>query len=351
MNDRTQPRDGFSRPRVIHEDLARDAGRTVATAPVPTVFATEEVERVVPRERSPVTLPPRAILATPRRLDRWVRLGLYGVGVAFAGWLGIDAYLWIANAFASSAALGTVATAVVAAGLAGAGLVIGRELKSFFAFKSVEANQRLLAGDVEPRAADMVEAIREVLAVLPKDRESEAAIAAYQRQAQPHHTPAQQLELLSQTVMAPLDRRAETIVRRAAVRAFGITAVSPTAITDAVFFIAMSVRMVRGIAACYGHRPTAAATTHLLRRLVVEAGRLGAVDLAGMTLTQHLGGAVAERLAATTAESMYAGQRMARIGLITMGMCRPVPFQPHEVPGMFSSLIENLFGRKPANEQ
>jgi putative membrane protein len=146
--------------------------------------------------------------------------------------------------------------------------------------------------------------------------------------------------------MAPLDRRAEAIVRRATARAFGITAVSPTAMTDALFFIAMSVRMVRGIAASYGHRPTAAATAHLLRRLVVEAGRLGAVDLAGMTLTQHIGGAVAERLAANTAESMYAGQRMARIGLITMGMCRPVPFQPHEVPGMFSSLIAGLFGRK-----
>jgi putative membrane protein len=291
------------------------------------------------------------MLATPRRLDRWVRLGLYGVGVAFAGWLGVDAYLWISNAFASSATLGTLATAAVAAGVVGAGLVIGRELKSFFALKSVEANQRLLAGDVGLRSTDMVEAIREVLAVIPRDRESEAAIEAYQRQAQPHHTPAQQLELLSRTVMTPLDRRAEAVVRRATARAFGITAVSPTPITDAIFFIAMSVRMVRGIAACYGHRPTAAATTHLLRRLVVDAGRLGAVDLAGMTITQHIGGALAERLAANTAEAMYAGQRMARIGLITMGMCRPVPFQPHEVPGMFSSLIASLFGSKPGHEQ
>lgn len=351
MNDPANPRAGFSGPRVIHEEAARDDGRPFATAPAPTVFATQETERIVPRERSPVRLPPRAMLATPRRRDLWVRLGLYGLGVAFASWLGVDAYLWISNAFASSAALGMVATAAAVAGVVGAGLVIGRELKSFFALKSVEANQRLLADDVERRSTDMVEAIREVLAVVPKDRESEAAIEAYQRQAQPHHTPAQQLELLSRTVMTPMDRRAEAVVRRASARAFGITAVSPTAITDAVFFIAMSVRMVRGIAACYGHRPTAAATAHLLRRLVVEAGRLGAVDLAGMTLTQHIGGAVAERVAANTAESMYAGQRMARIGLITMGMCRPVPFQPHEVPGMFSSLIGNLFGRQSGNEQ
>ena len=227
-------------------------------------------------------------------------------------------------------------------------MIIGRELKSFFALKSVEAHQRRFA-DETLRPADMREAIREVLAVVPKDRELEAAIEAYQRQAQPHHTPSQQLELLSRTVVSPLDRRAEAVVRRATARAFGITAVSPTAITDAIFFIAMSVRMVRGVAACYGHRPTAAATAHLLRRLVVEAGRLGAIDLAGMTLTQHIGGALAERIAANTAESMYAGQRMARIGLITMGMCRPVPFRPDEVPGMFSSMIGNLFARKANN--
>ncbi len=167
---------------------------------------------------------------------------------------------------------------------------------------------------------------------------------------QRHHTPAQQLELLNQTVMRPLDRRAEAIVRRGATRAFGITAISPTAITDALFFVATSVRMVREIAACYGHRPSALATAHLLKRLVFEAGKLGAVDFAGATLTQHIGGALAERLATSAAESVYAGQRMARLGLVTMGLCRPIPYRPKELPGILSALIGNLFA-KPAQER
>jgi putative membrane protein len=343
MSDSSTPREKKSGPRVIVDDGEAEA-RPFVTPHAPLVLETEETERIVPRQRAAVPQSAR-VPAAPRRRDAWVRLGLWGVGVAFVGWLGVDAYLWIANAFASSAVLGTAAAAVVTAGVAGAGLVIGREMKSFFALKSVEAHQRRFA-DETLRPADMREAIREVLAVVPKDRETEAAIEAYQRQLQPHHTPAQQLELLSRTVITPLDRRAEAIVRRATAGAFGITAVSPTAMTDVLFFVAMSVRMVRGVAACYGHRPTAAATAHLLRRLLTEAGKLGAVDLAGMTLTQHIGGALAERIAANTAESMYAGQRMARIGLITMGMCRPVPFLPEEVPGMFSSMIGKLFARK-----
>lgn len=344
MSETSRPRSG---PRVIMDE-APDDPKPTATAARPIVFDTQETEAVVPRESAVVAPPANAI--TPKRSDGWVRLGIYGLGAAFLGWLGIDAYQWVSGAFASSAALGTAASAVVGLGTLGAALVVGREMKSFFALKSVEAHQQKFT-DEKMRPADMRLAIRDVLAGVPEDRETKAAIEAFQRQTQQHHTPDQQLELLSRTVMAPLDRRAETIVRRAAARALGITAVSPTAITDAVFFIAMSVRMVRGVAACYGHRPTAVATMHLLRRLVVEAGRLGAVDLAGMTLAQHLGGAVAERLAANTAEAMYAGQRMARIGLITMGMCRPVPFQPKEVPGFFSAIIGNLFGQARAKEQ
>jgi putative membrane protein len=340
MNDPVEPHTA-SGPRVILDD-GPEVARPGAPATGPLVFETADTDRIVPRERAATVMPSAP---APRRRGRWTRIGLWGLGLAFAGWLGVDSYQWIATAFANGQTLGWVASAAVTAGVGGALLIAGHELRSFLALTSVEANQRRFA-DETLQPAELREAVREVLAVVPKDRESEAAIEAYQRQAQPHHTRAQQMELLSRTVMTPLDRRAEAVVRKATAQAFGITAISPTAFTDVVFFVALSVRMVRAVAACYGHRPTAAATVHLLRRLVVEAGRLGAVDLAGMTLTQHIGGAIAERLAANTAESMYAGQRMARMGLIAMSMCRPVPFQPHEVPGIFSAMIGNLFARK-----
>jgi putative membrane protein len=331
-------------PRIRVADEPDERRIELAAPFVRTTEETGQIVASVPAER------PRTDIAMPRRADRGVRWGMVGIAVFLAGWLGVDAYLWISGAFANGSSVGWIAAVAVAAGVAGGALVIGRELKSFFALKSVEANQKHFMPDAVSRPEDMKDAVRTALAVIPKDRETEAAIEAFQRQAQRHHTPTQQAELLSRTVMTPLDRRAEAIVRRAVGRAFAITAVSPTAITDTVFFIAMAVRMVRGIAAVYGHRPTAAATTHLLRRLVVEAGRLGAVDLAGATLGQHLTGAVAERLATTTAEAAYASQRMARIGLIAMGLCRPVPFRDHEVPGIFSSLIGNLFNRKSGDD-
>jgi uncharacterized membrane protein YcjF (UPF0283 family) len=45
---------------------------------------------------------------------------------------------------------------------------------------------------------------------------------------------------------------------------------------------------------------------------------------------------------------MYAAQRMARLGLVTMGMCRPIPFRHDELPGILSSLIGGLLAQRAA---
>ena len=242
-----------------------------------------------------------------------------------------------------STALGTLAATAVVAGVAGAGAIIAREVTSLWRLRDVETIRERFAADiVTPREARKT--IADILAVVPRERETQDAIELFQRQVQPHHNVAQQVEILSRTVMKPLDARAEEHVRAAVLRAFGITAISPTALSDALFFLAVGVRMVRRIAAAYGHRPTTAATVHLLRRLVVEAGKLGAVDIAGTTLAQQLGGAVAERVAPRR-PILLRVYRMARLGVIVMDMCRPIPFREDEVPKI-TSLVTNVIRQR-----
>jgi putative membrane protein len=326
------------KPRVIEGD-ERDVAARLRDGLSPQLFATERTERITPAE--PVAV---ATATIPQRRSRAISFGVAGLGVFFAGWLAVDAYWWVAAAFERSALLGTVAATATIAGIVGAGALIAREVRSLWRLRSVESVRARLAADiVQPRDARRI--IADVLAVVPKERETQFAIEAFQRQVQPHHTVAQQTEILSRTVMVPLDRRAEAHVRTAVLRAFGITAISPTAFSDAVFFLAVGVRMVRLIAAAYGHRPTAAATIHLLRRLVVEAGKLGAVDIASTTLAQQLGGAVAERLATTAADAFYASYRMARLGIIVMDLCRPVPFRDDDAPRV-TALVSNVLRQR-----
>jgi putative membrane protein len=324
-------------PRVIEVERADEPRLRVG--PMPQIIPTERTERVTPREpETSLTLP------APRR-SRAIPLGFAGLAVFVTGWLAVDAYWWVASAFEQSVALGSVAAIAVIAGVAGAGAVIAREVTSLFRLKSVEAiHQRFAENLIRP--ADARKTIADVLAVVPKEPDVELAVQAFQRQSQLHHTVDQQIEILSRTVMKPLDRRAEAHVRTAVLRAFGITAISPTALSDAIFFLAVGVRMVRGIAASYGHRPTAAATVHLLRRLVLEAGKLGAVDIASASLMQHLGGAVTERFATSAADALYASYRMARLGIIVMDLCRPIPFRDDDVPSV-ASLVANVVKRRP----
>jgi putative membrane protein len=305
---------------------------------------TDRAERVVPIQRAIVA----ASREPARRRDRIVSFGIAGVAVLLVGWVAVDAAGWISAAFERSAALGILAATAVTAGASGAGAVIARELAGLWRLKSVEAVRRRFS-DASLAPAQTRAAVADVLAVLPRDREMERAIEAFQRQVQAHHGRSQQMELLSRIVMKPLDQRAETHVRTSVLRAFGITAISPTALTDAVFFLACGVRMVRAIATSYGHRPTAAATLHLLRRLVFEAGKLGAVDLASASLVQHLGGAVTERIATSTADALYAAYRMARLGIIVMDLCRPVAFREDEIPSV-ASLVGGVVRRRSESQ-
>jgi putative membrane protein len=321
-----QPRTTDLGPRVI------DTVQSGPISPVRTVRAAQPA--------SPDPNQPPAHRGSPA-----VLAGAVGIAALGFGWMFVRSVDWIVDTYGRSPALGIIAAVSVIAGTSGILAIVLHELRSLLAIKHVEAVQARLAGAADHlQAADARRAVEEVLAIVPGDAETNAAIAKFQRQVSARHTPAQQIEILSQTVLEPLDRRAEAAVRRAATRAFGITAISPAALTDALFFLAASLRMMRAIASAYGHRPTAAMIAHLLKRLVLEAGRIGGIDMAATSLTYHLGGAFAERLASKTAESLYAAQRMARLGIIITGMCRPVPFRPDQVPTL-SSLIGNLFRR------
>jgi len=108
-----------------------------------------------------------------------------------------------------------------------------------------------------------------------------------------------------------------------------------------LLFAARAIRLLREVAETYGQRPGLAGTIHLLRRLAGGAGMVGAVDLVGGVLVQQLGGAVIERLSASAAESAYAAQKMARLGIIAMVLCRPVEFHAGEIPSL-RSLVSGL---------
>ncbi len=308
MTIETEPTRERLRPRILE---AEETGRLELN-----LQPASDTNLLVPRiDRS---RPPFAIAAT-------------GLGILVLGWLGIDLIKFIDDAFAHGTALGVAATAAVAAGCGGAAYWVFSELRGLWRLRSAERLRTLIPSAL---SGELKSEIAAAAAILEHDRLLGGAVGRYRAAVEPYHSGQDALELFSRFVLVPADRLAETAIRRAAAQAFAINAISPTALLDTLLFTARAMRLLRQIAEVYGQRPGLAGTVHLLRRLVGGAGMVGAVDLVGGVLAQQLGGAVLERLSASAAESAYAAQKMARLGILAMALCRPVEFRPGEVPSL-----------------
>jgi putative membrane protein len=266
-----------------------------------------------------------------------------GLGVLALAVVAIDLIQFVDDAFAHGTGLGVAAAVAVAAGCGGAVYWVLAELRGLWRLRSAERLRSLIPSAL---SSELKPEINAAAAILGRNPLLGEAVGRYRAVLEPHHTGRDALELFSRFVLAPADRLAETAIRRAAAQAFAINAISPTALLDTLLFAARAMRLIREIAEIYGQRPGLAGTVHLLRRLASGAGLVGAVDLVGGVLVQQFGGAVVERLSASAAESAYAAQKMARLGIIAMTLCRPVDFRPGEVPSL-RRLVSSLL--KPAD--
>lgn len=315
---------------------------TIETEPAPErlrprILATEETGRL---ELGLPALPEGQLpQRCPGRSPAPFAVAIGGLAILALGIAGIDLAQFIGGAFARSTGLGIAAAAAVAAGAGGALYWFLAELRGLWRLRSAERLRRLIPSAL---AGELKREIGEAAAILARDPLLADAVSRYSTAVEAHHTGGDALELFSRFVLAPADRLAQAAVRRAAAQAFAINAVSPTVLTDTLFFAARAMRLIREIAQIYGQRPGLAGTVHLLRRLIGGAGLVGAVDVVGGVLVQQLGGAVLERVSANAAESAYAAQKMARLGLIATALCRPVEFRPGEAPSL-GTLVRDLW--------
>jgi putative membrane protein len=274
-----------------------------------------------------------------RRFPSPFAVAMAGLGILAVGVIGIDLVQFVDGAFAHGTGVGVLATVAVAAGGGGALYWLTAELRGLWRLRSAERLRRLIPSAL---AGELKQEIDAAAVILARDPLLNNAVRIYRATLEPYHTGQDALELFSRFVLAPADQLAQTAIRRAVAQAFAINAISPTVLLDTLLFAARAMRLIREVAEIYGQHPGLAGTIHLLRQLAKGAGLVGAVDIVGGVVVQQLGGAVLERLSASAAESAYAAQKMARIGLVAMAACRPIEFRPGEVPRL-SGLISSLF--------
>ncbi len=266
------------------------------------------------------------------RAWRWV---LRTAAALILGLIVLDLGLFLEGLFARSLALGAAFSLLIGA----AGLAIlswsTMELRQIRKLGAVEAI-RIHAAEVMTRdghggAMGFIAEARRALANRPAvarrfDRLEDMVLETM--------SDRDALELFRREILLPLDAEAYAAVRRAAQwTAIGVSA-SPVAGLDALIALWRSLRMIRQIAEAYGLRPGPIATMSLARRVLTGVAGISAVDVMGDMWAQHLGHRVAGLISAKLAEGVYAAVRVARLGLLAMATCRPVPFTAEDEPSL-----------------
>ncbi|WP_160295552.1 DUF697 domain-containing protein [Paramagnetospirillum magnetotacticum] len=83
------------------------------------------------------------------------------------------------------------------------------------------------------------------------------------------------------------------------------------------------------------------------RRILRELTIVAAADAVGNALTTALAEALGKGLETVTvaaAEGTVAGQRMVRLGLVAIAVCRPLPFDEATTPNMLDILFADTKG-------
>jgi putative membrane protein len=267
----------------------------------------------------------------PRRRSPW-RWAIGGVLLLLLTGLVVDALGWVMSAFALGTGLGVAAAALLALGIAGPLYWLAFELRGFARLRALDELQVRAAAELDREQA--LRLVEESTTLLP----TRAGVAAFRAALAPHHDGRTVLNLARGELMRPVDRMATVLVRRAALQSAAMTTLSPTALIDTLLFVARALRLLRDVAELYGQRPGIAGMRHLLGRVAREAATLGAAELVLQGAAAEVGGSLLSKLFTGLGGGALAGQRMARLGLLAMRVCRPIPFLESEMPSLVSLL-------------
>jgi putative membrane protein len=310
---------------------------TAETKPKAGLYPIERAEPAPwPRLTSTLDLgEPLPSLEPARRRNpawRWLKTSALAL---FLGVVVLDLALFLNGLFERSLALGVVFSFLIGATAAALISWIGFEIRQIHKLANVEAIRvhaaEAMSRDGHGGALSFIAEARRMLADRPAvakrfDRLEDMVLETM--------SDRDALDLFRREILLPLDAEAYAAVRRAAQwTAIGVSA-SPIAGLDALIALWRSLRMIRQIAEAYGLRPGPIATLSLARRILTGAAGISVVDVMGDMWAQHLGHRVAGLISAKLAEGVYAAIRVARLGLLAMGACRPVPFAPEDEPSL-----------------
>ena len=160
--------------------------------------------------------------------------------------------------------------------------------------------------------------------------------------------PSDVMRLVEREVLDPLDRAAVLEVEASARQVAMVTALVPLALADVVAALTNALRMIRRIGEIYGGRSGLVGSWQLTRAVLGHMVATGAVAAADDMIEPILGGSLLSKLSRRFGEGVVNGALTARVGLVAIDVCRPVPFSEGARPSsgrIVKAALTGLFSR------
>jgi putative membrane protein len=253
------------------------------------------------------------------------------LGTVFAGVVAVETFTFFQQGFTQSPIL----AAMYGVLLFGLSVIVGstaiRELSALRQFKRQQATQskakNILSPElVEQRNVDAKELCERISANLPCDlmSEHEKNWASF---AKDEYSDEELLQLYSREVLSKVDEKALAEVAKFSTEAVVLVALSPIAIVDMMLMFWRNLRMIDKIAGLYGLKIGYWSRIKLIKQVFVNMAYAGASELVIDLGADLVGAELLGKLSARMAQGLGAGMLTSRLGIQTIKLCRPIPFE------------------------
>jgi len=180
--------------------------------------------------------------------------------------------------------------------------------------------------------------------------EERAPEKSWQEALNQAHSDSELLQLYSRLVLSRVDEKALAEIARFSTEAVVLVALSPVAIIDMLIMLWRNLRMINKVAGLYGLKLGYWSRIKLIKQVFVNMVYAGASELVADFGAEMIGADLLGKLSGRLAQGLGAGMLTARLGVKTMQLCRPIPFDDKpklsDVRRAMLSTIKNLISRK-----
>ena len=327
-----------------------------------------ELESSAASQITPATAPPVSDLAvsgdpvatgqamqtlaqlSARRVSRLARLFWAALTALLGFVVSVAAWNFVTGLLAVNPALGWSAVGLFAVLIAAA---LGLALREWAGYARLARLDRIRAQAQAAQGDGDLVAARKIAAELTRLYSNRPALAEARRKLSDRTGEAFDAEavfqLAEQTVLAPLDRRAEQEIAASARQVAMVTALVPLALADVVMALTANLRMIRRIAEIYGGRAGTWGSWKLTRTVLTHLVATSAVAVGDDLLGSVAGGGVLAKVSRRFGEGVVNGALTARVGVAAIEVCRPLPLTKRTKPSVAALVQKALAGMFGSN--